>query len=163
MTQRLSPLTHGGPVRRPDDFDELLTRFFRAEMPDPWPAAPRVPPAQSRRQAPARPWFRHSSRLALAAAVALFLIGYLTLAAKFPNTSSRKSTIDPTHPTATDPLRPHQLPSKMQNPVDPSRLQGNMNLQLLRPEIAPIPNGRRAESSGYIKGREVIINVRQLP
>jgi hypothetical protein len=64
----------------PDDLDRLLSAFFRAEVPDPWPAAPAVPSAAPSR----RP--RRGSRLALAAAVALLLGGQLYLAGRFLDT-----------------------------------------------------------------------------
>jgi hypothetical protein len=163
MTQRSSPLTRGGPVRRPDDFDELLTRFFRSEMPDPWPAVPEAPPAEPRRQAPARPWFRHSSRLALAAAVALFLIGYLTLASRFPagNTNGGPSI----RPELGNKDGIHHFPPKMDNRVDPSKLQGNAGIELLRPEVVPTPDGGAARSWGaQTQGprRTIYLNVERI-
>jgi hypothetical protein len=62
--------------RSSGDLDGLLSAFFHAEMPNPWPGAPAVEeapvvlsrPVSSR---PARSLFR--SRMALAASVALFL------------------------------------------------------------------------------------------
>src|SRR5262245_26600066 len=84
MNDLRRPLTQGGSARPPENLDSLLRRFFRYEMPRPWPVAPKVQAPTARKLQPSRPWFRHSSRLALAAAVALFLIGYLLLARKFP-------------------------------------------------------------------------------
>src|SRR5262245_52242085 len=70
--------------RRGDDLDGLLRRFFRSEMPDRWPAPPQLPlPARPR----PRGRFRPSARLALAAAVSFFVVGYLALAAAFPSSS----------------------------------------------------------------------------
>jgi hypothetical protein len=66
--------------------DGLLRAYFRAEVPRPWPAltlpaldgrAPSSPPAQP-------PRFRLHGRLSLAAAVALFVTGYASLASRFP-------------------------------------------------------------------------------
>ncbi|HEX5269849.1 MAG TPA: hypothetical protein VFW33_05145 [Gemmataceae bacterium] len=67
---------HGG-----DDVDEVLSAFFRSEMPRPWPPlklsdGPPVRPAPP----PARPWFR-SPRFALAASVALLIGGSAVLSA----------------------------------------------------------------------------------
>src|SRR6266545_6748138 len=73
-----------------DDLDSLLRRFFRSEMPKNWPAPPRVAePPRTQPRRPARSWYRWTSRLALAAAVSFFLIGYLTLANLFPSGERR--------------------------------------------------------------------------
>lgn len=69
-----------------DDVDALLRRFYRAEMPNPWPAPPA--PAEAPRSIlsmPRRSFRWHSPRLAMAAAVALFFIGYLWLFSAFPS------------------------------------------------------------------------------
>lgn len=164
MSDIRSPLMRGGPSRLPaDDLDKLLRRFFRSEMPSPWPPAPAVSSTASSPQARPYPWFRLSSRLALAAAIGLFLIGYLVLAGKFPVGSEPGHSIDLARPTAKDPLRPRHLPAKMQNRVNPGKLQSRSDIQLLQPLIERTPTGQRAESSGYVKGRTVIVNVRSLP
>jgi hypothetical protein len=74
----VAPPTADSPARGQsgDDLDGLLGQFFRAEMPNPWPAAPieeeqpaiLARPLASRRS---QPLFR--SRLALAASVAFLL------------------------------------------------------------------------------------------
>ena len=53
----------------PDELDALLSAFFRAEMPNPFPAfkAPKAPPA------PANWLVRSRSRLALAASIAALI------------------------------------------------------------------------------------------
>jgi hypothetical protein len=163
MSDFRSPLTQGGLGRLPGDLDNQLRRFFRSEMPDPWPAVPEVLPAPSSRQAQARPWFRHSSRLALAAAVGLFLIGYLALANRFPAGNEPRHSIDNTRPTATDPFRNRHLPPKTHNPVNSGKTQSRSDIQLLQPLIEQTPGGHRAESSGYVTGKTIIVNVRQLP
>ena len=67
--------------RSGDDVDGLLRRFMRAELPDPWPAF--RPPARTTKLAqptlPARSsrWVHLRSYLALAATVALVVIGSL--------------------------------------------------------------------------------------
>jgi len=76
-----------------DDLDALLGAFYKAQMPTPWPAFP--PPARPRtlplRPQARRPWPVVASRLALAASVALLLLGFWLLpagrreeGAKFP-------------------------------------------------------------------------------
>jgi hypothetical protein len=84
----LSPRNWAPP---PDDVDGLLRDFFRAKMPDPWPAC-RVKRDDSsfretiNRCAP-RPALR-ASRFALAATVALCLAGSAVLTAVFPPSTS---------------------------------------------------------------------------
>jgi hypothetical protein len=73
---------------RTGEIEELLRRFYRAEVPQPWPVPPAVPPLfreakQPRRLAISR-FFRVPTRLAIAAAVALLVIGYMTLQTWFP-------------------------------------------------------------------------------
>ena len=60
--------------------DRLLTAFFQAEMPRPWPAFALPQPALAR---PARRWAPILTRFALAACVALLVVGYLTVAGMF--------------------------------------------------------------------------------
>ncbi len=83
--------------RRPglpgDDPDALLRRFFRAELPHPWPDwAPPVraaaTPSRNGTGEKRSPWVpalraKARSRLALAAAVGLLLVGTLVLSGKF--------------------------------------------------------------------------------
>jgi hypothetical protein len=77
------PTSPGGAPPSDGDIDTLLSAFFRAEMPDPWPsleapARPRVAPVPVRPSAP--PPRRRTlvrSRLALAASVALLVVGAL--------------------------------------------------------------------------------------
>ena len=63
-----------------DEMDGVLTRFFRAEMPDPWPEC-RIP--ASPRQPASRPWVRSMGRFTLAASLLLFFVGYVGLAGLF--------------------------------------------------------------------------------
>jgi hypothetical protein len=70
--------------RPDDDPDGLLRAFFRAELPQPWPAF-RRPDDRDRAATPARPrsWTAARSRLALAATVAVLLLGTLLLSGQF--------------------------------------------------------------------------------
>ena len=73
------------PPKRPgDDLDGLLRTFFRAQIPHPWPAPPtshfRIEPA-ARPATSRRPLIR--SRWALAASIALLLLGSLLLPGRF--------------------------------------------------------------------------------
>lgn len=78
----------------PPEIDGWLREFFRQEMPDPWPAAPAVQDSRlavvgSRRRAE-----RAYPRLALAAAVLLFLGGYWSLAQVFPTPDLMLHSLD---------------------------------------------------------------------
>jgi len=70
-----------GFARPPEDVDQLLQAFFRAEMPSPWPEmkVPAEPPARITPRT--RSLVR--SRWALAASVALLAIGPWLVAGKF--------------------------------------------------------------------------------
>jgi len=67
-----------------DDLDGLLSAYFRAELPDPWPAAIAPAPVVVPLPAVAPPRRRNASRLALAASVALFLTGSWLVSGKLP-------------------------------------------------------------------------------
>jgi hypothetical protein len=139
-------LTQGGPGRPPENLDSLLRRFFRSEMPRPWPVAPKVEAPAPRKVGPSRPWFRHSSRLALAAAVALFLIGYLILAGKFPANNGRAAPSIRHHIGYDDKL-PH-LPPPMPPRVNP----GQFPLLPLEPQTRRLSDGGEAKSWGVRTG-----------
>jgi hypothetical protein len=133
MNDLRKPLNRGGFDRPPEDVDVLLRQFFRSEMPDPWPAAPPVS-ATAPRKPQQRRGFRLSSRSALAAAVALFLIGYLALAARFPaGGDARLAPLDPK--VGHVPGRAPKLPPRS-------------GLQMLRPEVVPLRGGGEAQIRG---------------
>jgi hypothetical protein len=72
--------------RSPDEVDALLRRFFRAQMPSPWPTF--QPPAEPRVLSPVvRPdrWGQVRSRFALAAAIALLVLGSFVLSGLSPS------------------------------------------------------------------------------
>jgi hypothetical protein len=79
--------------RPPDDIDGLLRAFLRAEMPDPWPTMKFPTRTQTLRPTALRRWPLLNSRFALAATVALCLVGSMSLASIF-------STDAPTLPGA---------------------------------------------------------------
>jgi hypothetical protein len=78
------PIDANGVGHAGDDLDEALSAFFRSEMPQPWPSL-KLPGGAPVRPAPPAPvpsqspWFR-SPRFALAASVALLILGYAVLA-----------------------------------------------------------------------------------
>jgi hypothetical protein len=70
----LEPPVNPMNLNRDDDLDHLLATFFRREVPHPWPVLkPPAPVPAADGQAAARPLSR--SRLALAASVALLVVG----------------------------------------------------------------------------------------
>jgi hypothetical protein len=98
---RFEPPVLDSPTRgQPEeDLDGLLRAFFRSEMPEPWPTMP-VPevapvlPMKPRAMPSRRPLFR--SRLALAASVALFLLGSWLLSGSFSQlTNDGPSPVSP--------------------------------------------------------------------
>jgi hypothetical protein len=71
-----------------ENLDALLGAFFRAELPKPWPAMRPL----ARRERPAARW---NSRLALAAAIALLLLGawLMPRPASLPGSGSRSGSL----------------------------------------------------------------------
>jgi len=84
-----------------DHMDDLLRGFFRAEMPDPWPAMTAPEPAKLKmphgpRLVQARQhWFRLGARFALAASIGFIIVAYLALARNFPQVSSERPGVSP--------------------------------------------------------------------
>lgn len=75
------------PDRSSRHIDDLLRDYFQQQMPHPWPAPPATRSehkAVLKFQPPRQRPFRARRYLALAAAIALFVGGYLTLTAVFP-------------------------------------------------------------------------------
>ncbi|HZZ80768.1 MAG TPA: hypothetical protein VFE62_19860 [Gemmataceae bacterium] len=64
------------------EMDDLLHDYFKAELPNPFPAFQAPLPARTRR--PASIWSRYSGRIALAACIAALAAGYVSLAGFFP-------------------------------------------------------------------------------
>jgi hypothetical protein len=76
---RLAPPLSTGDASPPDDVDSLLQAYFRAEMPEPWPAPPRLQPILVATATPVSSRGLNRSRLALAASVAILIGGTLAL------------------------------------------------------------------------------------
>jgi hypothetical protein len=76
----MNNLLSNGPSQ--DNVDGLLQSFFKRELPDPWPSASGLFPASGATRHGS--WLGWYSRVGLVASVALFLLSYLTLAARFP-------------------------------------------------------------------------------
>jgi hypothetical protein len=113
--------------QEPRDLDGLLRAFFRAEMPEPWPA-PQAPPGNQHRVS--RSLWR--GRLALAASVALLLLVSLWLGR---NVGEREPP--------TLPVNPGSIIGKSVRP-NPSRPAPTG--RLLRSEQSQNPNRKRGQS-----------------
>jgi hypothetical protein len=82
---RLAPPLSNGEGPPPDELETLLSSYFRAEMPAPWPAPPlmRATPQQPAAARTARGLTR--SRMALAASVALLIAGTVAMPGRSPS------------------------------------------------------------------------------
>lgn len=121
------PVNDRFAATRTDEVDTLLRRFYRAELPSPWPAAPDVVPLSKETPRPGRlafgQFFRAPRRLALAASVALLVTGYLTLQSWFPD-PRLGSDVDTSAPTATRPGIHNPMGHRpQQNPDQGGKLQ----------------------------------------
>ena len=89
------------------DVDDLLRKYFQREMPAAWPACPRPTPPRQRRLVSL--WSYRLPRVALAAAVALLFVGYLSVARWFPQDTAGIG-LSPTAPEIGDfnKQRPHR-------------------------------------------------------
>jgi hypothetical protein len=120
---------------RTEEVEELLRRFYRAEVPHAWPAPPAVTPMlreakQPRRLAIGR-FFRVPTRLAIAASVALLVIGYITLQTWFPEPQAT-SGVEQNAPMSNKPgmLPPQRFPG---SPV-PKQASGAQQLPTPNPQ-----------------------------
>jgi hypothetical protein len=112
------PMNVSGREQDPGEIDGLLRRFFRAEMPDPWPAAPATgDPVSVPVTRPSRSLLR--SRFALAASLLLLLVGHLSLSGRFadnlPNApDSAGANVGSRHDASGNLMRPQRttLPPK---------------------------------------------------
>jgi hypothetical protein len=142
------PLDVRKPGRPPGDLDGLLRAFFRAEMPHPWPAAQipeqpspflqrngtaahlngedRRPAGIAARLAP-RSWTKVRSRLALAASVALLLLGTLLLSGKFH--------LNPTDPRLGEPAASHDIEHRINPEIDLDKVR--MRESIVQPGNQP--------------------------
>jgi hypothetical protein len=144
----VDPPTLDSPWReRPgDDLDGLLTAYFHHELPRPWPAAPEVEEADNRLRSAAprrRPVW--SSRLALAASVALLLAGGWMLSGSFPNGEKDGPASRMTDPTAnsTD-GKPFKLKTSLQQ-----QSSGEIGVQI---DVTLPEDGKDREIEKNIRG-----------
>ena len=124
--------------------DDVLRDFYQSELPSPWPAL-KVPPATLPLRKPQQRRFRGVSRMALAAAVAFLLIGYLALASLFPTEQPRSPL--PGHNTAHDGIGPDM------------RVKKKAEVRVV-PEDVRTPAGREAKMLMEPINNGFIINMR---
>jgi hypothetical protein len=98
-----------------EEVDGLLRRFFRAEMPHPWPTLKAPVSTLSFRpaQAPKTRWTSVRSRLALAASVGFLMVGSWCLSAKLPDygaVNTDQGSSGPGSAKGYDPHRPGVVP-----------------------------------------------------
>lgn len=98
------------PLQPGDDLDRLLRTFLRSQLPHPWPPPP-VTSCQ-RRSADGRNLMR--SRWALAASVALLVVGSWLLPSRF--TSDARPEPGPTGPMISD--NPRDVPKQHKHQVE---------------------------------------------
>ncbi|HZT79508.1 MAG TPA: hypothetical protein VFA26_04785 [Gemmataceae bacterium] len=132
------PVDPPGNGRPDDELDGLLYAFFRRQMPDPWPAFRRpARPAEAPRQRSR--WAGFRPYLALAASVALLVIGSWMLSAR-----SRPATPLPggTDNSATRPRLDQRLPDLR---MKESLIQPEAGPTIIRIEVGPdvIQEGNR--------------------
>jgi hypothetical protein len=108
------------PGRSEDELDGLLTRFFRAELPNPWPACPEPPVQVLSSPLLHDRWALVRSRFALAASVGLIVAALWAVGGKFtgPDAASPSlgsgdaaTNVKPYKPRK--PIAPDQVPSKI--------------------------------------------------
>jgi len=115
-----------------DELDALLGAFFKAEMPDPWPAfqppqqAPRTLPFR-RPQPHSRRWSPLASRAALAASVILLLLGSWLLPGSAPR-DDRSTTIPTIGEGIADP-RISPIPRRPGKVMPEKKLKSSLHLE----------------------------------
>ena len=103
MSQMMNEVKPGNE----EQVDTVLRHFFQAEMPHPWPRCEAS--AQARLfSSPRR--FRAVGRMALAAAVVLFFVGYFTVSGFFPPTQNSPRVGGPE--MGKNPLKSHVIAPK---------------------------------------------------
>jgi hypothetical protein len=124
-----------GPRERPTDgdLDGLLHKFFRAQMPDPWPAwqSPERSPTAQRRSAAGGRTLR-VGRAVLAASLLVLLIGQLAFTRLAPEARPGQAAdpadsreLEATRPQIGSPQpRPPRLPAPARGAIDAGKQPG---------------------------------------
>jgi hypothetical protein len=143
MTYSIRPPVNPRFTSPPDELDGVLRRYFLAQLPQPWPAPPRLAsteqtPAVPRRLAVGR-FFRIATRCAVAAAVAFLVVGYLALQGWFPDPKPAKPS--PLAPGIEMGLKPgHSIdrtPSGQRVDVDVQQSPNDPKSFIIR--VGPLP------------------------
>lgn len=121
---KLAPPLSNGEAPPADELESLLRSYFRAEMPDPWPAPPLVAAAASAPAAPRDGRGPQRSRLALAASVALLIGGSMLLPGRTPARPSPEKSPTMSPGTADRGIQP-DAPVPVKNKPAEGRKQAN--------------------------------------
>jgi hypothetical protein len=99
------------------EMDDLLHDYFQAEMPRPWPRFNAPKPTRSKHTMSF--WSRYSGRVALAACIALFAAGYLTLGGFFSGsqTTSGLEHVAPDTAMKDRPVAPAPQTKPVEDPM----------------------------------------------
>jgi hypothetical protein len=126
-------------VQPADDLDGLLRAFYQSEMPHPWPSPPRPASRATDRRASRGPsLFR--SRLALAASVALLLLGCLLLPGRLGPATKPEDDLGAMKSTADTLLQKKMRQSGDQ--VPPDRIRPGFAAQEEDPDMVEAPPGK---------------------
>ncbi len=100
------------PLQPGDDLDRLLRRYLRSQLPHPWPPPPSTVTSCQRQQANGRNLMR--SRWALAASVALLVVGSWLLPSRF--TPDARPEHGPGGPMISD--NPRDIPKHQKHQIE---------------------------------------------
>jgi hypothetical protein len=112
------------------DVDRLLSEFYQAEMPDPWPRVKRPVVVPFRR--PVAKYSRTFRRLAIAATLVLALLGYWAVAGFFPREGRSGPDIDGQEIGLKN---GHKAPNKQLSPVEHMRTLSGRDAQTFNEDL----------------------------
>jgi hypothetical protein len=116
-----------------DPLDDLLGAYFKAQLPDPWPAFVPPTPARTLKLAPAAPrtpWHAHAGKLALAASVGLLFLGSWLLPTALVPRAERPDTLPTIGPPSASkggfivPLEPEK-----RGKLAPGKVKSSLHLE----------------------------------
>lgn len=110
------------PSRSGAELDGLLSRFFQAVLPNPWPACPEPPVTVLPSPLPRSRWALARSRFALAASVGLIVAGLWAVGGKFTGPGEAPGSLG-NGDSATH-IKPYGPPK----PADPNKAPSNLSL-----------------------------------
>jgi hypothetical protein len=118
-----------------DDLDGLLRAFFRRQMPHPWPAPPVPPDHSTVLRRPASGYGQLRSRWALAAAVALLLLGSLLLPRRFAAENKSETGLGGLHTADKNIFSPRSKPHESKPAANKNKPDFGVEKGDLLPEL----------------------------